>query len=85
MLEEISLLKQRLFRCEKANKDLMSRFFTPSMSEKMKSDQNPERRQRVSINEYSGIQNDEEIDDSPRGGYGSNYVTNTAASKMMKP
>ena len=91
MQEEVNLLKQRLHRCEKANRDLVARFDSEpwKVSEQLKKQPAVENetvaqvkkapRQRVCVT------NHDEVVDSPRGGFGSNYETNAMASKVMKP
>ena len=89
MKQEINSLKQRLARCERANRDLVNRFDSAPwrISEEMKK-KHPKQLDTRFIEEPAADnkkrhQNDrlsltvyEQVADSPRGGFGSNYETN---------
>ena len=98
MLSEVNLLRTRLEKCEKANRDLVNRFDSQPwrVSEQMKKSRqdftkhlagrNNKNEVPANKNLYRGcVTNHDEIIDSPRGGFGSNYETNQLASKVMKP
>ena len=94
MHEEVVVLKKRLHNCERANRDLVSRFDSAPWQANMQANKKQQlqqsdllsRRSKQANLLYRGcVTNHDEIVDSPRGGFGSNYETNKMATKVLKP